>query len=459
MTNNHIVVDLTDVPLDRSPLRITLPSDINEYMFDWEGTSALIIIFGMGNEVFDFGYLCIPTTDFRHCTPIGRIYDYREGEFTLTSWHDDSVHPDAAVLLEHLEKTYPSNHLKGLDLLDCLAETYILPTEARKRYLLADTRVAVLLVMEATATSAANNVPEHIRSYLAPILKRITSPGLSTTEKQALEEYLSNVSLIPWNNYINVDTTHIDNDINKSHYALTLQKRILRNILSIYQKTKYFPQCICFVGPPGVGKTSLIRSLANSSNLPVSIIPLAGMTDVHQLTGFHRSYSKSSYGKIIDALITGKAMNPIIVFDEIDKASDAIKNLLLHILDPENKDLFIDSYFNFPINLNNVIFFATANDIHELPEPLRDRLLIVEIKNYSREEKINLIKSYVIPKLTNRLALSIHIEDEVLALLAKLDSIRDIEKHIYQSILEQEINSDAVCIYGKSIFTNKSIGF
>jgi Cdc6-like AAA superfamily ATPase len=460
MINKYVLADLKDVPLDGSPLNVVPPDDVNTYVFEWEGTSIIPVLFCSENQTFNFGFLCKLIPEPPRFQPVARIYNFSEEECTLVPWHDEEITENASLLLDYLESKYPKNCLKGLFLLDHLANTLIVTPEGKKKYLLANTEIAALLIIEATHAALRKIIPEYVQGYIAPTLKRISNPNIPAGEKQALEEYLFNVSCIPWGTYIKpVLDSSLEAKLDLSHFGLRYQKRILSNILSIYRTGMYFPQCICFVGPPGVGKTSLIRAMAKLSGLSVSVIPLAGMRDTHQLSGFHRSYSKSSYGKIIDALIVGKSMNPLIILDEIDKTSEEIKNLLLHLLDPENKDLFIDNYFNFPINLSNIMFFATANSVQELSEPLRDRLLTIEIQRYSREEKASLILDYLLPKVAQKISLNLAIEDEVLIALSKLDNVREVEKHIYKSILEQELTDNPIQIFAKRTIGKSSMGF
>ncbi|MWV63194.1 endopeptidase La [Helicobacter saguini] len=159
---------------------------------------------------------------------------------------------------------------------------------------------------------------------------------------------------------------------------------------------------LCFYGPPGVGKTSLANSIALALNRPLVRIALGGLEDVNELRGHRRTYLGSMPGRIVQGLIDSKKMNPVMVLDEIDKITRGVRgdptSVLLEILDPEQNVSFRDYYTNFSIDLSQVVFIATANDISMIPAPLRDRMEFIEISSYTPQEKYEIAKKYLIPQ-------------------------------------------------------------
>jgi ATP-dependent Lon protease len=211
-----------------------------------------------------------------------------------------------------------------------------------------------------------------------------------------------------------LDIKQLENRLNKDHYGLQKPKeRIIdyfaaKELVELRGK-EYKGAIICFVGPPGVGKTSLANSIAKSLNRPLIRIALGGLDDVNELRGHRRTYVGSMPGRITQGLINAKSMNPVIVLDEIDKIArhrGDPTSVLLEILDPEQNSHFRDIYLNFELDLSQVIFIATANDITYIPAPLRDRLELIFIDSYTPNEKFEIAKKYLIPQEQKKHALS-----------------------------------------------------
>ena len=173
-----------------------------------------------------------------------------------------------------------------------------------------------------------------------------------------------------------------------------------KNDETINTNEKHKGTILCFYGAPGVGKTSLANSIATALNRPLVRIALGGLEDVNELRGHRRTYLGSMPGRIVQGLIDSKKMNPVVVLDEIDKIVRGVRGdpTSLEILDPEQNVSFRDYYANFSIDLSQVVFIATANDISLIPAPLRDRMEFIEISSYTPQEKYEIAKKYLIPQ-------------------------------------------------------------
>ncbi len=181
---------------------------------------------------------------------------------------------------------------------------------------------------------------------------------------------------------------------------------------------------LCFSGPPGVGKTSLANSIAKALGRPLVRIALGGLEDVNELRGHRRTYVGAMPGRLVQGLITAKSMDPVIVLDEIDKVGRSNRGdptaALLEILDPEQNKAYRDHYLNFDMDLSKAIFIATANDVGQIPAPLRDRMEFIEVSSYTPNEKLEIAKQYLIPQELKKHALKeeeFKIEDKALKLL------------------------------------------
>jgi len=207
-----------------------------------------------------------------------------------------------------------------------------------------------------------------------------------------------------------LDVGAVSKNLEADHYSLKKPKeriveyfavKELLELRGIKQKESK-GAIICFIGPPGVGKTSLANSIAKALKRELVRVALGGMEDVNELRGHRRTYVGAMPGRIVQGLITAKQMNPVIVLDEIDKLGRSHRGdptaVMLEILDPEQNDKFRDNYLNFPIDLSDVIFVATANEIGSIPAPLRDRMEFIEVSSYTPQEKFQIAKKYLVPQ-------------------------------------------------------------
>lgn len=235
---------------------------------------------------------------------------------------------------------------------------------------------------------------------------------------------------------------------------------------------------ICFLGPPGVGKTSIARSIANALNREYFRFSVGGMTDVAEIKGHRRTYVGAMPGKLIQCLKKTKTENPLVLIDEIDKIGRGYQgdpsSALLELLDPEQNVNFLDHYLDVTVDLSKVLFICTANQIDTIPEPLRDRMEIIEVSGYVAEEKLNIAKTYLIPQAMKSTGVNesqVTISDEALNQLIRSycreSGVRNLQKHVEKimrksafKIVNKEIdrlivnNNNLVDFCGKPIFTH-----
>lgn len=265
-------------------------------------------------------------------------------------------------------------------------------------------------------------IAKEIKEKLSYELGRLKNMSSSSAEANVIKTYLDWALDIPWGKYSkeSIDIVKARDILNKEHYGLDDVKDRIIEYLAVKQVSKSQKgPILCLVGPPGVGKTSIARSIANAMNRKYTRISLGGVKDESEIRGHRRTYVGAIPGRITYALKDAKTMNPLILFDEIDKISSTYKgdpsDALLEILDNEQNKDFRDSYLELPLNLSKVMFIATANTLETIPRPLLDRMEVIEVSGYTYEEKFNIAKEHLIPKIFNDLDIpmdNIKIEDE-----------------------------------------------
>ena len=227
-----------------------------------------------------------------------------------------------------------------------------------------------------------------------------------------LQTYVEQVLDIPFGEYADekISVKNVEDQLNKDHYSLEKPKERISEYFAVKQlleqrnieDLKSKGTVLCFVGPPGVGKTSLANSISKALKRPLIRVALGGMEDVNELRGHRRTYVGAMPGRLVKGLIDAKKMNPVMVLDEIDKLGANHRGdqtaVMLEILDPEQNHEFRDLYINFPLDLSQVIFVSTANDARKIPAPLRDRMEFIEISSYTPNEKYHIAKDYLIPQ-------------------------------------------------------------
>ncbi|WP_187858015.1 endopeptidase La [Helicobacter pylori] len=288
-------------------------------------------------------------------------------------------------------------------------------------------------------------------------IDRLSRTHVDSSDSATLQNYIETMLDVPFGQYGKraLDIKRVREQLDKDHYSLKRPKERIVEYFATMQllemrqkhekkqekKDKTKGTILCFYGPPGVGKTSLANSIAKAIERPLVRIALGGLEDVNELRGHRRTYIGSMPGRIVQGLIEAKKMNPVMVLDEIDKVDRSVRgdpaSALLEILDPEQNIAFRDHYANFNIDLSQVIFIATANNIDRIPAPLRDRMEFISVSSYTPNEKEEIAKNYLIPQELEKHALKpgeVEISHECLKLIiekyTREAGVRDLRRQI-----------------------------
>lgn len=251
----------------------------------------------------------------------------------------------------------------------------------------------------------ALGLPEESEEKLIGEAEKLAKMSSSSQEAAVLRTYLDTVLSIPFNvrtkdkNDINAAAKQLDKD----HYGLEkVKERILETLAVRALAPDVKGQIICLYGPPGVGKTSIGKSIAKALGRKYARISLGGVRDEAEIRGHRKTYVGAMPGRIIEALKQAKLINPVILLDEIDKMSNDYKgdpsSAMLEVLDAEQNVAFVDHYIEIPVDLSDVLFITTANSLDTIPAPLLDRMEVIELSSYTREEKFNIAKKHLVPK-------------------------------------------------------------
>ena len=249
------------------------------------------------------------------------------------------------------------------------------------------------------------NLDEKSTNVLLKECKKLMKMPYSSQEASVIRTYLDTVINLPWNKSSKdkIVISRVKKALDKTHFGLEkIKTRIIEELAVMKLSENKNGQVICLAGPPGVGKTSIAQSIAKAIGRESQRIALGGVRDEAEIRGHRRTYIGSIPGRIISAIENAGTNNPVLILDEIDKLANDYKgdptSALLEVLDIEQNNKFADHYIDIPFDLSKVMFITTANDVSSIPAPLRDRMEIIELNSYTREEKFSIAKKHLIPK-------------------------------------------------------------
>ena len=292
------------------------------------------------------------------------------------------------------------------------------------------------------------DLPEEAAKVVETELDKLRALNAQSPEFSVTRNYLETISELPWGVYSkdNDDISAARTVLDRDHYGLNeVKERILEFLSTVIKRGRISGSIICLVGPPGVGKTSIGRSIASALNRKFFRFSVGGMRDEAEIKGHRRTYIGAMPGKLIQALKRTQTSNPVVMLDEIDKIGTSFRgdpaSALLEVLDPEQNNSFLDHYLDIPYDLSNVLFVTTANQLDTIPGPLLDRMEVIRLAGYVQQEKIEIAKRYLIPKQLEEHGFAkdeLTITDKAIAQIteeyAREAGVRNLEKQIRKII-------------------------
>ncbi len=288
------------------------------------------------------------------------------------------------------------------------------------------------------------NLPEHARKQAERELQRFERLPPQSAEHGVIRTYLEWIVSLPWSQSTedHLDLKEARKTLDRDHYDMEKVKDRILEFLAVRKlKPDARSSILCFVGPPGVGKTSLGKSIAASMGRQFERISVGGVRDESEIRGHRRTYIGAMPGTIIRALRDAGSSNPIVMIDEIDKMGADFRgdpsSAMLEVLDPEQNSTFRDHYLDLPFDLSKVLFITTANQLEPIPAPLRDRMEVIQLAGYTEQEKLEIAKRYLVPRQVGHNGLvpsKIEFTDEALKLLiegyTREAGVRNLEREI-----------------------------
>ena len=318
------------------------------------------------------------------------------------------------------------------------------------------------------------NAADEIKEQIEKEIRRYKVLSQGSSEANVERGYIETLLSLPWENS-SQDSDDIENAakiLNENHYGMKkVKERILETLAVRKVSHDADAPIICLVGPPGTGKTSIARSVAQSLNKEYVRICLGGVKDEAEIRGHRRTYVGAMPGRIIDGLRKAKVKNPLMLLDEIDKVSNDYRSdtssALLEVLDGEQNSHFVDHYIDMPVDLSEILFIATANDLSEVSRPLLDRMEIIEVSSYTKNEKLHIAKEHLVAKQLKKNGLtkkSVRFTDKALAKIidgyTMEAGVRELERMIaavLRKVVRKNYTVGGVNIEKQIVITDKNL--
>lgn len=318
------------------------------------------------------------------------------------------------------------------------------------------------------------NAADEIKEQIEKEIRRYKVLSQGSSEANVERSYIETILSLPWENS-SLDSGDIEKAakiLDENHYGMKkVKERILETLAVRKVSHNADAPIICLVGPPGTGKTSIARSVAQSLNKEYVRICLGGVKDEAEIRGHRRTYVGAMPGRIIDGLRKAKVKNPLMLLDEIDKVSNDYRSdtssALLEVLDGEQNSHFVDHYIDMPVDLSDILFIATANDLSEVSRPLLDRMEIIEVSSYTKNEKLHIAKEHLVAKQLKKNGLtkkSVRFTDKALAKIidgyTMEAGVRELERMIaavLRKVVRKNYTVGGVNIEKQIVITDKNL--